>query len=1701
MARFAVGLSLCLLVNSFAFAQTMAAPALGLALQSLQIVPSAVTGHTGDTIAVQVIGTYSDGSKRNLTGTATWTSANTAVATAVTAQPQVTVVSAGGQLSTTLSATVNTGSGNELTATLALTVLPGTNRLERSLAPTSYPLRGSSIGLVPFSTLSGGPIASLNVATDNILINIPVRAKSEQIPFSYSLVGNSSAEVPFGWSQWLVNTGIQGQIGGLLGANVSVSESGGHTCYGDTNDVWITNFAIVDASGATHPVSSATLDTGVPYNGGWVHCEGTTMSGGANDNSGISMTYTTSGSPTWTIYDVHGNSVYPASGTVKTLKEKNGNEMSSTTATNGISIVDSEGVTVLTTSLQGSCAGCVDTYSYTDDIGATQKFTVAYGTYTYSTKFGCQGTDGIIDVTGIANQYFLPKTITIPKMTGDSAAGTYTLGYESTSGGTSGRLASITYPTGGKTTYTYAGGAGGGGINCTDELTVPSLTVKTTDTTSGVTGQWVYTNTAGIVSAKETVSVQDAMGNTETYTFNNGYLTELNQAGIIDNYVCYNGASGKSNCITPSTELPTTITESDVYSSMANGAANTYNRTETAFQGQFVTSVTKWDLPGTGTAKTETEITPITVNRALLPSVVEVIDPTQSNKKMALTNFYYDPKGNLTKRQNWVSGTSYLTSTYSPNTNGTPGTMTDPNGTVTTFNYTSGVCNELVPTRITNNYNSLTSSVGMDSGCNQGLAINQTPVSGYISSQTFNDPFFRKDSHTDEDGILVKKNYRLNRVTTSEAFNGGTLEHISTLDSLGRVVNEQTQNGSSYDTVQTSYDAMGRISFVSAPFSCGTAGGCSSTIGTTTTYDAAGRIHTVTDANGGIITHSYSVQANVGNVDLSVLTPTPSGDQTVTGKTRALQTNGLGELIAVCEVNTYGDAAACGLGLSNFGYVTNYFYDALGNLTTVNQGSSQSRSFSYDGLGRMTAETNPENGTTRYHFDSSSMCGLTSAGDLNDIDPNNGYFTCFSYDPLHRIIARTHLTDPTTDNAQFIWDSSTIENGTINVGQPGRLAQAWTCAPTTVNCLSNFKTVEGFTYEPRGDINWFYQSSPHSGGFYSVGETRDAIGNMNFLGGIPAVPSLTIGAYDYEGRPTQINANAGTSPVAESITYGYFGALSVTYGSGDYDTFTYDSLGHMTSYLYNIGASSYYKGSLSWNSNGTLGSLYTVDKLPGNGGGDGINTTYNYDDLGRLWHAVGGNLSQTYNLDRYGNLGIYGPPTSWTPSYTSQNQYVIGGACNGSGICYDGNGNLTSDTFHSYTWDVENKLLSVDGGTSNVYDAFGKAVEKAGYEYLQVPNLPAGSEVQMLGPNLRGAILPLPGGGAVIYQQGGIEGYQHIDWNGNSRVVSTWGRTLSSQTEYSPFGTAFDKSSSVAWTMFDGAFSSTMSGGYDTPNRNLFVTQGRWIQPDPAGLAAVDSSNPQTWNRYAYVLNNPLSNVDPDGLDCVYLNDAGNGVESIDHNSNAGECTGINGSNGGYWVPGTVANSSWVTSIDQNNSAIGAFSVVDPQNAPGVLGFTASTNNAYGIDYTTVGVDVPNTNVVGNVYTSADDLSPSGQAAALALHDAFAKFPNVCSIGINLSVGAGGKVNARVDANTQKGVNLNGQISTPLAPFVSARYLIGTNGEVPNVAGVSLRAGGPTGVTMGITPSGNITSVGVNQKFGIGSAGAYLGVGVFYQCP
>jgi RHS repeat-associated protein len=52
---------------------------------------------------------------------------------------------------------------------------------------------------------------------------------------------------------------------------------------------------------------------------------------------------------------------------------------------------------------------------------------------------------------------------------------------------------------------------------------------------------------------------------------------------------------------------------------------------------------------------------------------------------------------------------------------------------------------------------------------------------------------------------------------------------------------------------------------------------------------------------------------------------------------------------------------------------------------------------------------------------------------------------------------------------------------------------------------------------------------------------------------------------------------------------------------------------------------------------------------------------------------------------------------------------------------------------------------------------------------------------------------------------------------------------------------------------------------YNTLNRH-YTPMGRWLSPDPGGVKVVKLDDPQTWNMYAYVRNNPTTLVDPTGL-------------------------------------------------------------------------------------------------------------------------------------------------------------------------------------------------------------------------------------------
>jgi RHS repeat-associated protein len=205
--------------------------------------------------------------------------------------------------------------------------------------------------------------------------------------------------------------------------------------------------------------------------------------------------------------------------------------------------------------------------------------------------------------------------------------------------------------------------------------------------------------------------------------------------------------------------------------------------------------------------------------------------------------------------------------------------------------------------------------------------------------------------------------------------------------------------------------------------------------------------------------------------------------------------------------------------------------------------------------------------------------------------------------------------------------------------------------------------------------------------------------------------------------------------------------------------------------------------------------------------------------------------------------------------------------------------------------------------------------------YTQIVYSPTGAKLALMsGQTLQKALVPLPGKATAVYTSSGLDHYRHSDWLGHARFASTATRTMYSDVAYAPFGETYAQAGTPD-PSFTGENSDTLAGEYDFLAREYGSTQGRWPSPDPGGLASAHLADPRSWNRYAYVRNDPLCLTDPLGLDCVYLNDAGDGVEEVDHNSSLGECAG----SGGFWIPGYVdprsvvvdPNSNWI--LGQNS--------------------------------------------------------------------------------------------------------------------------------------------------------------------------------------
>jgi len=446
---------------------------------------------------------------------------------------------------------------------------------------------------------------------------------------------------------------------------------------------------------------------------------------------------------------------------------------------------------------------------------------------------------------------------------------------------------------------------------------------------------------------------------------------------------------------------------------------------------------------------------------------------------------------------------------------------------------------------------------------------------------------------------------------------------------------------------------------------------------------------------------------------------------------------------------------------------------------------------------------------------------------------------------------------------------------------------------------------------------------------------------------ISLLPSISYGA-DGEGRTSTVSATSGQNPVTATSYNVAHQVTGVTFGSADSDAYQYDgNTGRMTQYKFNINGQAD-TGVLTWNANSTLQKLVITDAFNSSdsqtckyGDPSASPAVAGYDDMARLISAnCGTAAAQTFSYDPFGNIDKSGSPYSFLPSYSSSTNRIttVGGVT----ATYYNNGNVTYDGTHHYTWDAIGNSVSVDG-VSVTYDALNRAVEENNSgTYTSFVYSPSGAKVALMnGQTLKQAFVALPGKAVAVYTGTGLDHYRHSDWLGSSRLTSSPSRTVLSTVAYAPFGETYAQSGTPD-ASFTGMDSDITSGDYDFQYRE-YSSQGRWPSPDPAGKKSANLRNPQSWNRYAYVLNNPLGFTDPLGLECVWDNGSFDSESDPETGTGSGfACQNL----GGTWIE-LGQDDNWNADSDPQLAAVaesiqnGKFNVVTAIGLDGSVYVTA----------------------------------------------------------------------------------------------------------------------------------------------------------------
>lgn len=731
----------------------------------------------------------------------------------------------------------------------------------------------------------------------------------------------------------------------------------------------------------------------------------------------------------------------------------------------------------------------------------------------------------------------------------------------------------------------------------------------------------------------------------------------------------------------------------------------------------------------------------------------------------------------------------------------------------------------------------------------------------------------------------------------------GAVSTIET-DSLGRAIrtvnakgNEAGNNPNDYDSLLT-YDAMGNVLTVTDELGNVT----------TATYDAMGNILTSTNALGQTTSMTYD---NVGNL----LSSTNQNGKTTTydydNRNRLTKiTDPAGKVSEVF----YDDLGHVNRTKDSLGRETHQEWNSIGQLVSSTDAEGKKSEFTYDANGNLLTSKDPLGNVTTYTYDPLERLS-ESKNALNQT-------TTMSY-TKDNLIANVLRADGLNESSTY----DLAGNAVTSTDAAGKV-QTW--AYDNLNRKSSYTdataNTESYTYDVNGQV---LTQTRTDGSVVSYSyDKRNLLTSVDYPG-----TDMDI-SYTYDALGRKLTEQKGTEPAIE-YAYDSIGHLTSRGPPGAKVSYNYDDLGNMTSMTYSSGRVVNYNyddesqlTSLNTTGLGTISNSYnnrglkTETTLP-----SGVKTSWNYDDNGRntgftvknpadaelykknyAYNAIS-NITQkestgtlpslddfTYdplsrlteqkknadgtvtNAYEYSATGNLTKNNAVVQSFDDAGNILTSGT---KAFDYDARGNRTATTDSADTtenatfeWNSANLLTSkqftknntaVNIGYSYSADGLLSSRSKDGQNTHNFVWDASGSIPLLLDDGVNEYIYgndrtPV----AQISKTDGTVTYLHSDNIGSVTASTSSTGELVANTEYSPYGV------NLGLRLSPFGF----AGEWTDPDTNHSYLRARWLDTTTGTFLSRDPLVQTTGDAYGYAAGNPLSRVDPLGLDALAFMDS-----------------------------------------------------------------------------------------------------------------------------------------------------------------------------------------------------------------------------------